>query len=91
VKHAGAGAVRVRSGSADGVLELSIRDDGSGFDPVASTMGAGLGNIRDRVESLAGWLTLTSTPGAGTMVSAPIPAVPVDYPQREDRSAHAAR
>ena len=90
-KHAGASKVRVRLGYADGVLELAIQDDGSGFDPLASTMGAGLGNIRDRIESLGGRLTLTSTPGAGTMVSSRIPAVPVDDTQLQNRTAHAAR
>ena len=89
-KHASASTVWVRLSFVDGALELSIRDDGSGFEVPSSTMGAGLRNIRDRIESLGGRLTLISRPGAGTMVGARIPATPVDDTQRGNRSAHAA-
>jgi len=89
-KHASASTVWVRLSFVDGALELSIRDDGSGFEVPSSTMGAGLRNIRDRIESLGGRLTLISRPGAGTMVGARIPATPVDDTQPGNRSAHAA-
>jgi signal transduction histidine kinase len=73
VKHAAASAVEVRLSERDSCLVVQVRDDGVGFDPAAVREGAGLGNMRDRVESLGGELALTSRPGAGTTVTSRIP------------------
>jgi signal transduction histidine kinase len=55
-------------------MALTITDDGAGFDPAQATAGAGLANMRDRVDSVGGELEVTSTPGHGAMVRAVIPA-----------------
>ncbi len=73
VKHAQAATTRVDLvGTADG-LELTVSDGGRGFDPGAGGGGAGLTNMRERVESVGGELTVSSAPGAGTRIRAVLP------------------
>ena len=62
-KHAGAAAIRVTLRGGAGALGFTVEDDGAGFDPAATPPGAGLANMRDRVESLGGTLTAESVPG----------------------------
>jgi signal transduction histidine kinase len=72
-KHAHASSVRVALvGTAEG-LEISIEDDGRGFDPSTGRAGAGLTNIRERVESVGGRLTVSSVSGLGTRIHAVLP------------------
>jgi signal transduction histidine kinase len=52
---------------------LSIRDNGRGFDPRASTnRGFGLAGMRERMRALRGHFTIESAPGTGTCVRAEI-------------------
>jgi PAS domain S-box-containing protein len=70
-KHAHASAVRVAVEARDGVLELSIRDDGSGgADP---TRGSGLIGLTDRVDALGGTIDVVSPVGQGTMLHITLP------------------
>jgi PAS domain S-box-containing protein len=70
-KHANASAVHVAVEARDGVLELSIRDDGSGgADP---TRGSGLIGLTDRVDSLGGTIELASPLGQGTTLLITLP------------------
>jgi two-component system, NarL family, sensor histidine kinase DegS len=59
------------------VLEVTIRDDGRGFDPAApadaTRKSFGLASMRERVEALGGQISIASTPGAGTLVSVSVP------------------
>lgn len=74
LKHAGAGTVTVEvDGGPDGVT-LTVTDDGSGFDPAITPSGAGLANMRDRVDSAGGTWELDATPGRGTRLRVVIPA-----------------
>ena len=57
-----------------GEIELTVADDGRGFDP-GSGSGSGLRNIGDRIESVGGSLSIDSRPGRGTTVRARIPTV----------------
>jgi signal transduction histidine kinase len=61
------------------VVTLDVRDDGAGFDPALApdgdTGGFGLIAMRQRVQRLAGQLEIESEPGAGTVVSASLPAI----------------
>jgi signal transduction histidine kinase len=68
-KHAAATSVEVSLARADGSLELSVRDDGQGFDP-ETAIGEGLANLAERLSALGGRLDVRSAPGAGTTVSA---------------------
>lgn len=65
-------------------VSLDVADDGRGFDPTLSpqesTSGTGIGltAIRTRLAEVGGALTVESTPGAGTAISATIPTVAID-------------
>jgi signal transduction histidine kinase len=58
----------------DGSLELSVRDDGCGFDPaLVSGRGFGLKTMRERILELGGQYALTSQVGKGTWLVASLP------------------
>ena len=70
-KHAHASMVRVAVEARDGVLGLSIRDDGcGGADP---TRGSGLMGLTDRVDALGGTIEMTSPVGDGTTLLITLP------------------
>jgi signal transduction histidine kinase len=70
-KHAHASAVYVAVEARDGVLGLSIRDDGcGGADP---TRGSGLIGLTDRVDALAGTIHVASPIGVGTTLLITLP------------------
>jgi signal transduction histidine kinase len=70
-KHANASVVHVDVEAVDGVLHVSIQDDGSGG--ADSARGTGLVGLKDRVEALGGTLSVQSPPGAGTSVHVELP------------------
>ena len=70
-KHAQASVVRVAVETHDGVLELSIRDDGrGGADPAG---GSGLIGLSDRVDALGGTIRVVSPVGQGTTLHVLLP------------------
>jgi signal transduction histidine kinase len=73
VKHAGASRAEAVVERADGVVEITVRDDGRGFDPATANGGFGLTGMRERVELAGGELRIDAAPGRGTTVSATIP------------------
>jgi signal transduction histidine kinase len=75
LKHSGATELRCRLAVAGNCLEISIEDNGCGFDVAARTgAGNGLGNLRQRVRDLGGNLEIKSASGQGTRIhlSAPL-------------------
>jgi signal transduction histidine kinase len=72
-KYAAASGAAIRVGQRDGRLEFSVSDDGAGFDPAAARPGAGITNMRDRLEALGGTLEIASAPGDGTRLSGRVP------------------
>jgi signal transduction histidine kinase len=71
-KHAQASSVGVAVDVADGVLRLSVSDDGvGGADP---GRGSGLIGLKDRVAAAGGILIVHSRPGQGTRLVAELPA-----------------
>ncbi|GHO93942.1 hypothetical protein KSF_039900 [Reticulibacter mediterranei] len=54
-------------------LQIEIRDDGQGFDPRTIQRGMGLNNLQERTHSIHGTLTIESSPGKGTSITAIIP------------------
>lgn len=55
-------------------LNLSIEDDGKGFDMQTYTPGIGISNMEDRTNELRGTFNIDSTPGQGTIIFIEIPA-----------------
>ncbi|HEY8913870.1 sensor histidine kinase [Lacisediminihabitans sp.] len=74
-KHSGARSATLGLGAADGTVVLTVRDDGTGFDPSAPTTGFGLPGMRDRLALVNGALQVTSAPGEGTTLRVSLPAV----------------
>lgn len=78
LKHGHATQVEVELKQTDQVIQLSILDNGQGFDPDRTTenqvdAGMGLIDMRERLEPFDGSLDIRSNPGAGTLVIASIP------------------
>ena len=73
-RHARAATCRVSLRRApDGGALLEIDDDGVGFDPATANVGMGLSNVRGRVASLGGELSVTSVDGEGSTLAAHLP------------------
>jgi signal transduction histidine kinase len=80
-QHAGASRVDIKVKSVDNHFEVSIADDGRGFDSLAYYQGGmqhikghGLAVMKERAESIGGKLRVLSMPGKGTEVQVEIPA-----------------
>ena len=91
-KHADASRAGVTLSYMEDVVSLDVRDDGAGFavtpaeesranghlaGEAPAAGGFGLIAMRQRVGRLAGQLEIESEPGAGTAVSASLPAIPL--------------
>ena len=72
-KHSGATTVCVELRGEPGYLGCVIDDDGSGFEPDAVSAGSGLANMRDRVESVGGRLSIETSGSGGARVRAWLP------------------
>ena len=73
-KYAHASNVWVALDTLNGRAQISVRDDGQGFDTRAKPSSAyGLMGMRFRVEAAGGTLLLVSAPGAGCQVVAALP------------------
>ena len=63
-------------------VSVQVRDDGQGFDSTRIAPDAhGLLGMRHRVEAAGGHFRVSSTPGAGTLVSATLPRAPAAAPE----------
>lgn len=87
VRHARAHSITVNVTRGDGGLEVSVADDGTGFDPLQRRDGLGLRGIEERVKELDGAVTITSRPGQGTRLAMHLP---LQVPTTEVRLARAA-
>jgi signal transduction histidine kinase len=73
-KYAKASQVRLSLQEEGGVVLLSIRDDGVGFDTQDIELhGHGIAGIKHRTQMFNGSLTLNSSPGKGTNIEVRIP------------------
>ena len=81
LKHAKADRIKVCLRSAGGSLELSIEDNGQGFDPRTAASspdfshGLGLQSMKERAELSGGDYELNSAPGQGTRIRVRWPAL----------------
>ncbi len=93
VKHARARQVTVRLAESDGISQLTIQDDGIGFDPGFASEappdrpgrrgGLGLAIMRERAEALGGSLRIAVVPNRGTSIEVTIPVLPEHGPHEE--------
>jgi signal transduction histidine kinase len=75
-RHARATRVRFHLSPTDSGLRIVIADDGAGFDTSRTSSGQGLGNLRERAETLGAVLKVESSPGHGTTVQLDVPRTP---------------
>lgn len=70
LRHAQADAAMVKMEWTDESLRVSIRDNGSGFDPESASNSTSLGllSMRERAASIGASFTIASQPGDGTLV-----------------------
>lgn len=84
-KHAQASRVGVALSVRRGQLQLSIEDDGAGFDMDAAPRGRlGLVGMGERVAALQGSFEVESAPGAGTTVLVTLPLQPQPQPAADE-------
>ena len=89
VRHARAtrAVVEINGDAAGTELELTLRDNGVGFDAARWREQAGRGDrtglerIGERVELLGGWFDVQSSAGAGTRITATLPLAPQAKPR----------
>jgi signal transduction histidine kinase len=74
-RHAGATTCKVTMVRFTDKVQLTIEDDGAGFDPAeqGDARGLGLVSLRERVTGLGGQLTVDAAAGRGTRVVAELP------------------
>jgi len=78
VKHAKAELIWLRVNVECGRLTIIVEDNGKGFDPVGMAADGthnGVGNMRRRMEEVAGTFELWSQPGKGARVTFAVPLV----------------
>ena len=68
IKHAEAGTVLIQLARQDDRFNLTVEDDGKGFNVSEERHGAGLANIKARVDYLNGTMDVVSAKGEGTSV-----------------------
>jgi NarL family two-component system sensor histidine kinase LiaS len=75
VRHAGASMITLVLKPSAGEVELSIRDDGRGFDLERSQQSHGLGLrvMQERMQEAGGTLHLHTAPGKGTSIVVRLP------------------
>jgi signal transduction histidine kinase/sugar lactone lactonase YvrE len=101
LKHSGATRVEIEFRLEGGKLELSISDDGRGFDPVDSvtlsgeyeptdgTGGNGLYSMRRRASEMGGRYDVRSKPGEGTTVTLNLPVgATIAHAENGDDATH---
>ena len=75
----GTGTVKLATREYPDRYEITVEDDGPGFDPKAPMLAddgrdhIGIGNVRDRLRQIGGDLHIQSEPGKGTLVTIEIP------------------
>lgn len=75
-KHGRASRAEAVLERADGVIEVTVSDDGLGFEPARVERGYGLIGMRERVGLAGGTLRIDAAAGRGTTVRATIPLPP---------------
>jgi len=82
VRHAKSHTIKVSVTGHDDRLDVSVTDDGIGFDPARRRDGLGLRGIEERVKELHGTMIIGSAAGKGTVltIELPLPAAVTEAP-----------
>jgi CheY-like chemotaxis protein len=82
LKHAGTGQAVIEMAEKEGRLEITVRDEGRGFDLAAAANSTpsggisskfGLFSIRERMKAIGGWFDMQSSPSSGTCATLALP------------------
>lgn len=73
IKYAEATAVEIQIRAIADWIQMTVTDDGKGFDPVQSTGGFGLQGMRERVAALNGHFQIGSAPEQGCQIQVELP------------------
>jgi signal transduction histidine kinase len=73
VRHADANEIKVSLQQYNGYVQLSIQDDGKGFELDNASQGFGLQTMHQRITALQGQVDISSSPQTGTRVTVTIP------------------
>jgi len=68
LRHSHAKAIVLRLAQHDHAFELSIEDNGTGFEPSATSGGMGLRNMRERAQEIGATITVTTAPQQGSTI-----------------------
>jgi len=74
VKHARAGTASVEVVRYEGDLQITVADDGVGFDPARTAAGIGLAGMRERVQALGGSFAMDCASGTRIAITLPVQA-----------------
>ena len=92
IRHASATEVKLQISQAGDRLQITIVDNGCGFDrsTVANGNGNGLTNFQERLQALHGECSLESQPAKGTTVKfiVPVPGTQDTFSNAHDQSCH---
>lgn len=69
LRHSGATAIELSTRQTADAIEITVRDNGAGFDRERAATGRGLSNMRSRAERLGARLAITTEPRHGTCVT----------------------
>jgi signal transduction histidine kinase len=73
-KHAGASSIVIELTDGADAPRVTVTDNGVGFAVAKTSGGAGLSNMRDRIDAIGGVVSIASGIGEGTTVTAVVPA-----------------
>ncbi|WP_332642754.1 sensor histidine kinase [Aeromicrobium sp.] len=80
-RHSRATQVEVTVAETDGSLQVSVNDNGVGFDPSQTPRDHfGLVGIRERAEAVGATCEIVSSPGSGTQITVELPLTPSEQP-----------
>lgn len=72
-KYSSATSITIHFKKENNAIQITITDNGKGFDIISSTAGNGLRNMKERADTIHGKLEVKSSPGAGTEVLLTLP------------------
>jgi PAS domain S-box-containing protein len=73
LRHAQAQSIAISIQADSQLVELSVRDDGIGFDPAQPSSGMGLSSMRERAARIEAQFRVSSAPAKGTLVAITLP------------------